>query len=63
MTSEPETHVVRAQVDPIFMSSPHNWADDYVVLTQVAPVLLGSKKPGIKLRVNLCTYNMIKKHL
>jgi hypothetical protein len=24
VTSEPETHVVRAQVDPIFMSSPHN---------------------------------------
>ena len=63
MTSEPETHVVRAQVDPIFMSSPHNWADDYVVRKQVAPVLLGSKNPGLKFWVNLIKDNMFKKHL
>ena len=56
-------HVVREQVDPIFMSLPHNWADDYVVRTQVAPVLLRPKNPGLKFRVNLSTDNMFKKHL
>ena len=45
VTSDPKTRVVRPQVDPNFMSSAHNWAVDYVVRTQVAPALLGSKKP------------------
>jgi hypothetical protein len=63
VTSEPETHVVRAQVDPIFVSSAHNWADDYVVRTQVAPVLIGSKKPRLKMWVNLSTDNMLTEHL
>jgi hypothetical protein len=62
VTSDPKTRVVRPQVDPNFMSSAHNWAVDYVVRTQVAHVLLGSKNPGLKFRVNLSTDNMFKKH-
>ena len=63
VTSAPKTHVVRAQVDPIFASTALNWAGDNVVRTQVAPVFLGSKKPRFKMWVNLNTDNMFTEHL
>ena len=63
VTSDPKTRVVRPQVDPNFMSSAHNWAVDYVVRNQVAPILLDSRNPRLKFRVNLSTDNIIKKHL
>ena len=58
VTSYPKTHVVRAQVAPIFMSSPHKKSTEHVTHAQVIPYTKQPKIGVLHVRDNLCAENM-----